>query len=271
VVAGGALAWYQEAAARSTSQATDRPRVQFAPGLLAFLVVTSWPIADLARSVSLLSNVLQRGVYVLAAAPLLLMGLPKVVVARLARPAPMDAVVCRPSKPIPALVSTTVLLVATALPVAIDLAHDNQQLRRLILLITLFAGVVLWLPVIDRIPGVVPRKPMAKGGYLFAQSLAPTFPSFAWIFALRPLYSSLRHQQAMMGLSALQDQPPWAGSPSLEPSRCSGPSRSSSPGAPDDAPEDDEPLHWVDVERAQRGDRRKPKTPLEGPPDLWNS
>ena len=261
VLAAGVLAWYHEATARFASQASRRQRFQFILGVLAFLVATTWPIADLAQSVSLLITILQRELLVLAAAPLLLLGLPTMVVARLTHPAPLDWIACRISKPVPALFTTTLLLGVTALPISIDSANHHWILRAAIVLITLFAGIVLWLPVIERVPGVPHLSPYGKAGYLMAQSLAPTFLSFAWIFALRPLYGSLHGQHALIGISPLSD-PQLSGY--LSKLGTFGVLWAVAfwlfANAPDEEPEDSGPLHWIDVERAieraQRDERK---------------
>jgi putative membrane protein len=272
VVAGGVLAWYHEATARFASHASTKQRTEFVLGILAFVVATIWPIADLAQSVSLFVNVLQREILVLAAAPLILLGLPAMVVARLTRPAAIDFTASRLSKPVPALATTTILLAATSIPPTVDAANANALLRGAIVLVTLLAGFALWLPVIEKVPGVPHYSPMAKGGYLMAQSLAPTFLSFAWIFAVHPLYTSLHHQQALLGVSPLIDQ------------QLSGYlSKLGTFGvlwtvafilfvqSPDEEPEDSGPLHWVDVERAieraERSERRIKAKDRSAPPE----
>jgi len=198
--------WYLEATSHVGSRATTKERICFFAGLFLLLVALSWPVADLATHVSLLLLVTQRLLLVLGAAPLLLLGLPTLLTARLTSPAPLDALARRFCRPLTALVTTTVILGVTALPISVAAAKAHAGIRAVILIATFFAGVVLWLPVLDRVPGVHHLRPMAKGGYLVAQAVAPTFLSFAWIFASHPLYHSLHGQQQALGLSALSDQ-----------------------------------------------------------------
>jgi len=256
----GLFAWYHETTSRSASSATRGQKRCFVLGLLALLLATIWPIVDLAHSVSLLVLVFQREILVLVAAPLLLIGLPKMVMARLTRPPIVDAVVTRIITPLRALVATTLLLGLTGLPFAVTWASESHFADAVMILLTLLAGFILWLPVVDRVPGVTPLGPLGKGAYLFAQSLAPTFLSFAWIFALRPLYPSLQHQQHVLGLTPLGDQ------------QLSGYlAKLGTFGvlwivafvfffkAPDEEPEENtKPLHWIDVERSlERAERRE--------------
>jgi cytochrome c oxidase assembly factor CtaG len=202
----GLAIWYLEATSHEPSRSTRSQRWAFGGGLLALLVALSWPVADLATRVSLLFVVGQRLLLVLVAAPLLLLGTPVPLAARLTRPAAIDAIASRLSRPLPALVTTTVVLGATALPWSVGEASGGLWARAAELAAVFGAGLVLWLPVIERVPGVRHLRPMAKGGYLVAQAVAPTFLSFAWILSLHPLYHSLHGQQAALGLSALTDQ-----------------------------------------------------------------
>ena len=71
---------------------TKRERRLALYALLALLVVTVWPVGDIAASVSLTVATIQRLVIMLLVAPLLLMATPTSVLARLTRPRPVDAV-----------------------------------------------------------------------------------------------------------------------------------------------------------------------------------
>ncbi len=273
VVALGVAAWYLEATHRPGNQATSRQRRQFFGGLVFLILCLSWPLGDLAQNVSLLAIILQRQILLLGVAPLLMLGTPMSVTTRLTRPAPIDWITSRIARPVTAIATTTILVAVTALPWSISLAAHSLIVRGLIVGLNLFAGFVLWIPVIERVPGVKRLSDMGKAGYLIAQSVAPTFLSFAWIFALRPLYGTLHGQKAAIGISALADQQfsgylsklgnfgvLWTVSFILF------------ARAADAEPEDSGALHWEDVERAiERAERQErrflsqsdPSTPSE--------
>ena len=265
LVAGGTALWYLEATSHDELRATRGQRLAFFGGLLSAVVALSWPLADLATSVSLLAVVAQRLVLVLVTAPLLLLGTPPSVMARLTRPAPIDAVARRLVRPLTALVVTTVTLGVTALPFSVAWASEHAVVRIALLVAVLCAGIVLWLPVIDRVPGVTHLRPMLKGGYLVAQALAPTFLSFAWIFALHPLYHSLHGQHRALGIAPLTDQQL---SGYLAKLATFGVLLSVAYALfmRSDASEEleDDPLRWADVqrefERAERAERRSGAT-----------
>lgn len=206
LVAGALVAWYFEAIRSCQPRATREQKRLFCLGALALLIAASWPVADLASTTSLLVLVFQRELFVLVVAPLLLLGLPLEVGIRLTRPAAIDWIVVRLSQPIPALVTTTVLLGITAMPFSVSAESTNSWIRLLAAIGILLAGFVLWNPVIRRVPGVRELTSFGMAAYLLAQSLAPTYLSFAWIFAPHPLYASLHGQHAVLGISSLLDQ-----------------------------------------------------------------
>ena len=268
VLVVGLVAWHLEATSHESFRASRRQRIEFGAGSLCLLVALSWPLADLAGSTSLLAVVLQRQLLFLGAAPLLLLGTPSSVTARLTRPAPVDWAASRLARPVPAVAATTVLLGVTALPFSVSASGSNGAIRAATLGLVLFAGFILWLPVIERVPAVPHLRPMTKGGYLLAQSIAPTFLSFAWILALHPLYGSLHGQRAALGISPLTDQQLsgylaklgtfgvlWIVAYVLFTTQ------------PEENPLDSPTLHWVDVQRAlERADRRDRRAEVDHAP-----
>jgi putative membrane protein len=202
----GLSVWYFEAIRRWDPPATRRQKTAFCSGTIALLVATSWPIADLARTTSLLALVFQRQLLILVAAPLFLLAIPIEVGARLTQPRAIDWIVVRLSEPGPAIVLTTALMTITAIPFSVSAAGRHAWIAWLVELGTLAAGFVLWNPVIRRVPGTRVLTSPGLAGYLFAQSIAMSFLSFAWILAPHLLYPSLHGQRAALDLSPILDQ-----------------------------------------------------------------
>ena len=200
------VVWYLEATRRCDPPTSRRQHISFGGALFALVIAFEWPVSELARHVSLLALVFQRELLMLATAPLLLYAIPIEVGARLTRPAIIDTIVARLFEPVPALALSTVTLGVTAMPFAVSAESHNAWLRFVVALATLGVGFVIWNPVIRRVPGVRNLSPIGKALYLVAQSFAPTYLSFAWIFAPHDLYHSLRGQQAVLGISPLLDQ-----------------------------------------------------------------
>jgi hypothetical protein len=87
---------------------------------VTLLVVTIWPVGDIAATVSLSVATVQRLTITLLVAPLLLLSLPVSVLARATRPAAVDFVARRLAHPGFAMVLVTVLGTLTLAPSIVD-------------------------------------------------------------------------------------------------------------------------------------------------------
>ena len=90
-----------------------------AGGLVALAGALAWPHRDLAAHWSLGTLVVQRLLFTLAAAPLLLAAAPEPLLATLTRPARIDAAVEVLTRPVVAIVTFTVVAVGTLLTPAV--------------------------------------------------------------------------------------------------------------------------------------------------------
>ena len=149
---------------------------------------------------------LQRLLLLLAVPPLALLGLPEQALARLTRPPAVDAVVQRASRPVVAIAVVTVIAVGTLTTGAVDAQATSWAARAALDLLLVLAGLVLWLPVVGRVPGIDRPSTLGRGGYLIVQSIVPSFLAVVWIFARHPLYPAYAHQGRLAGLSPLLDQ-----------------------------------------------------------------
>ncbi|HVB71835.1 MAG TPA: cytochrome c oxidase assembly protein [Acidimicrobiales bacterium] len=218
--------------------------------LVMLVVVVVWPIGDLAASVSLTVATLQRLVIMLAVAPLLLRATPTSVFESLTRPASVDRALRVLSHPGMALAVVTALGTTTLITPVVDWGAHSAVGRDAIVVATLGAGLLLWLPVIHVVPGTRVLSPIARAGYVFASSIVVTSLSIVWIFARHSLYPALHHQSELH-LSALLDQqlagfvaklgayaPMWAIAFVIF-----------SRADRDVVPVEEAPLHWADVQR----------------------
>lgn len=178
----------------------------FVGSLVAALLALTWPLADLAATRSLTALVLQRLLLLLALPPLALLGLPDQALARLTRPAAVDAVVQRASRPVVAIATVTVIAVGTLTTGAVDAQASSWLARAALDLLLVVAGLVLWLPVLGRVPGIDRPSALGRGGYLIVQSIVPSFLAVVWIFARHPLYPAYAQPGRVAGLSPLLDQ-----------------------------------------------------------------
>jgi cytochrome c oxidase assembly factor CtaG len=193
---------------------TDRPPIPwtrhqivlFVGACVCSVIALTWPLADLAAHWSLIALVTQRLLLLVAVAPLLLLGLPYDVIRWLTRPAPVDAVLVHLERPLVALVLVTTVAIGSMTPVMVHAQSTSPLARGVLDLAVLAAGMVLWLPVLGRIPGYTRPQPAIRFGYLVSQAVLPAFLSFIFIFSTRPLYPEFARSHAATGLRPLNDQ-----------------------------------------------------------------
>jgi putative membrane protein len=185
----------------------SRHQIEFFAGASAAMALAlTWPVANLAAHWSLTALVTQRLILVLAAAPMLLLGLPHDILERATRPSVVDAVLIRLQRPPLAIVTVTVVLVGSMAPPLVVAQASSSLIRGLLFAATLIAGLVLWLPVVGRVPGIPRLRPMVRFGYLAAQGVVPAFLSFVLILAPHPLYSTFAGSRMAIDLRPLNDQ-----------------------------------------------------------------
>ncbi len=180
--------------------------VTFGGACAASVVALTWPVADLAAHWSLIALVVQRLILLMAVAPMLLLGLPYDVIQWATRPAPVDAVLAQVQRPLVAIATVTVLVIGSMTQVLVRAQASSPVARGVLDLIIVVAGLVLWIPVLGRIPGLARPKPVIRFGYLVAQAVVPAFLSFIYIFSRRPLYPEFARSHAAVGLRPLNDQ-----------------------------------------------------------------
>jgi putative membrane protein len=172
----------------------------------ALVVACTWPVADLAAHWSLTALLVQRLLLTLVAAPLLLLAVPATVLAAVTRPRTIDALLDVLTRPLVAVIVFSTLTIGTLLTPAVSAQASSGAARAGIDVVLLFAGFVLWGPVIRNLPGANRPGPVGTAGYLFVQSIVPTFPALVYVLARHPLYHEFAHAHTAIGLSALNDQ-----------------------------------------------------------------
>jgi hypothetical protein len=88
----------------------------------------------------------------------------------------------------------------------VQVQASSSPLRALLALAAVVAGLVLWIPVLGRVPGIARLRPMVRFGYLAAQAVVPAFLSFVLILSPHPLYTVFAGSKAAIDLRPLNDQ-----------------------------------------------------------------
>jgi putative membrane protein len=260
---------------REGCAATTRQTFLFIGGSAVLVAAVTWPLGDLAAHWLLMALVLQRLLLTLAVPPLLVLGTPRPLIARLTRPPWVDGVLRVVVRPLPAVAIVTVVAVATLTTGAVNLAARSDLARVLIELIVLGSGFVLWAPVLTELPGAPRLSALGRGGYLIVQSIVPSFLSIVWIFARHSLYPPYTHPGRVAGLSPLLDQQLAGFLAKLSTiavlwtvafvimTRAQ---------TAETTGQDTEPLIWSDVEREiERAERRQRRRGIPGPPATGSS
>ena len=266
VVSGAAVVVGHRRLERSSAHPipwTRRQMTMCAGAWATAAVATTWPLGTVAAHWSLTALVVQRVLLVLVVAPLGLLGLPYDLIQWLTRPRIVDAVLLRLHRPPVAVPVVTVLVVGSMLPAMVRAQASSALGRGLLDLAMVVAGLVLWIPVIGRIPGIPRLKPVVRFAYLVAQAVVPAFLSFVYIFSNHPLYPVFARSHAAVGLAPLTDQQ-IAGFVSklsmLLVLLIVGAVVLSRAPLSEDEFARDEPLVWADVERQfERVDRQSTK------------
>ena len=263
------LATYIWATRRDGFEASGRQRLLFCTGVVVLIAAVTWPLGDLATHWLLLALVLQRLLLTLAVPPLLVLGTPRPLLARLTRPAPVDAALRVVVRPLPAVLIVTAVAVGTLTTGAVSLASRSDLARVLIELLVLASGFVLWAPVLTELPGIPRLSPLGRGGYLIVQSIVPSFLSIVWIFARHSLYPPFTHAGKVADLTPLLDQQLAGFLAKLSTIAVLWTvafvimTQGQATAGTDEA----DPLLWTDVEREiERADRQQRKHGLPGPP-----
>lgn len=187
-----------------TWKCTRRQAVEFSSGLLVIAVATTWPVGDLAAHWSLTFLVIQRLLIILVVPPLLAGGTPRTFLASLTKPTLIDQLVSNCTKPAVAVALVTVTGVGTLVIPVVDAAATWMPVRVAVDAVLLAAGLVMWAPVLDFLPGTRRLTPLGKAAYLVVQSMLPGFFSVVWIFARHPLYHAF--ERTFGPLSPVGDQ-----------------------------------------------------------------
>ena len=183
-----------------------RQIIQFAGAAVVSAVALTWPLDDLAAHWSLTALVLQRVILVLVVAPLLLLGLPYDVMQWATRPAGVDAVLLRLQRPPVAVVTVSVVLVGSMTPFFVHAQSSSPAAQGALAVAVVAAGLILWIPVLGRVPGIPRLKPVVRFAYLVGQAVIPAFLSFIYIFSRHPLYTEFSRSHQAIGLRPLTDQ-----------------------------------------------------------------
>lgn len=202
--AGYALALRSRRRSTGQAPATRREIGLFTTGLALVWVSSDWPVHDVAEGYLYSVHMVQHTALTLVAPPLLLLGTPAWLLRRLV--APVLPVFGQLVRPFVALLIFNATLAATHWTALTNTAvfsgwsHFGQHAA------LVATALLMWWPVVERLPELGRLHPAAKMVYLFLQSLVPTVPASFLTMSDTPIYRSYERFPKFWGLTAATDQ-----------------------------------------------------------------
>lgn len=205
ITLAGAYVFAIRRLARPGDVTTGKHKLAFGAAIAILWVFAEWPIHDLSEDYLFSVHMLQHLVFSMTVAPLLLMGTPSWLLRRIVRPRAIRATLQKVARPIPATLLFNAVVVLTHLPAYVDVSVENELVHLVAHTVLVMASMVMWLPVINRLPELPSLSVPGSMLYLFVQSIVPTIPASFMTFATRPLYRAYA-EAPHPWITAVEDQ-----------------------------------------------------------------
>lgn len=185
--------------------ASRRQILLFCLGLFALVVAEGWPLAGIADNFLFSAHMVEHLLFAVVVPPLLLMGTPSWLVRLLVHRPGVFPVMKRITRPIPATIIFNTVVVASHAPGVVNLTLHNQGVHVASHLLMMFAGLIMWWPVLSPLPELPRLSYPGQMLYLFVQTIIPTVPASFLTFSTVPLYHYYETVPRAFGISAVND------------------------------------------------------------------
>ncbi|MBW3556116.1 MAG: cytochrome c oxidase assembly protein [Actinobacteria bacterium] len=179
---------------------------QFGIGVLLVWGFADWPVHDISEGYLFSLHMVQHTVFSLVAPAFLLLGTPDWLLRWLVRPPAVNRVLRKLCRPIPATLLFNGVIVISHWPKWVDFTVQHEPAHFGAHFLLFSASVVMWLPVLNRLPELPVLSPPARMLYLFLQSIVPTVPASFLAFAERPMFKVYARAPRITSMSAVEDQ-----------------------------------------------------------------
>lgn len=199
-------AWRRRRPDRPLTAMERRQPWWFGIGVAMLWIATDWPVGALGAGYLASVHMLQFMIYTLAAAPLLLMGIPEWFLVRVREHRWWSAVRSL-SRPLLAGILFNVVLLSTHAPAVVDVLRASELGSFFMDVLWLASGLILWLPVLNPDSVLRHRSAAVRAVYLFLASGAlPMLPGAFLVFAESPLYRTFELAPPVLDLKPTTDQ-----------------------------------------------------------------
>lgn len=186
--------------------ASRRQVACFVGGVAALWLHADYPVHDIGENHLFSVHMLQHIGFTLIAAPLLLMGLPDWLLRWLLQPRAVHKVVSRLATPLPAALVYNAVAVLTHWPLVVDASLRHHPVHLAVHAVIFASAVLMWFPVVNRLPELPTLSYPGRMLYLFLQSVLPTVPASFLTFGQGLLYRFYAEVARPFPLSAIDDQ-----------------------------------------------------------------
>ncbi len=170
--------------------------------ILSTWVASDYPIHDLAERYLYSVHMVQHLIYVMVAAPFLLLATPAWLARWALNGTHTLGLVQRLCRFLPAVIVFNLVFAFVHIPAVVSATLHSGLLHVLLLL----ASLVVWMPVLSPLPEVPRFGPLMQMFYLFTESILPTLPSAFLTFGATPLYKDYERFGRLWGISVSTDE-----------------------------------------------------------------
>ena len=184
---------------------TSKQKAAFFSGVTVLFVFAEWPIHDISEDYLFSVHMLQHLVFSMVVASLLIMGTPPWLLRRIVARTRVGPALRWLARPVQATLLFNAVVVGTHLPAYVNLSVRNEAVHLGAHTVLVVVSMVMWLPVINRVPELPTLSVPGSMLYLFVQSIIPTVPASFMAFATRPLYQAYADAPHLW-ISVVEDQ-----------------------------------------------------------------
>jgi putative membrane protein len=185
---------------------TRRQVALFCSGVALLWVASDWPVHDISEKYLFSVHMAQHMVMTLVAPPLLLLGVPGWLTRWILRPARLAGAVRVLARPLVAAVVFNATVAITHWPALVNAVLEHDPLHFFVHLWSFSAAMLMWFPVVNRLPEFPTLSAPGRMVYLFFQSVIPNVPAAFLAFADGVVYKFYATVPRPFGGSAVQDQ-----------------------------------------------------------------
>ncbi len=206
LVAGLALAYWLTWRRLGPEERAGGEPFSFALGLFLLWVSLDWPLAALGATYLATAHMVQYTLVAMAAAPLMLRGIPDVALRRAVDAGAAGRLLETATRPVAAFLLFNVVLVGTHWPVVLDTLMATQLGSFVLDALWLVSGVLFWWPIVSPVPARPGFRELWKLAYLFLNTIPATIVGLMLVYAEYPAYATYELAPPVFGAPALADQ-----------------------------------------------------------------